>query len=244
MEAVTRPRVKICCIMSEVEAEIAVAHGANALGLVAAMPSGPGVISDAEIARIARRVPPGVASVLLTSRRDPVSIIAHQRATGTSVIQLVDTLTTGGHEDLRAALPGIRLVQVVHVTGEDDVEAAMRVAPHVDALLLDSGRPGLAVKELGGTGRRHDWTLSRRIRELSTIPVYLAGGLCAENAGCAIVEVGAFGLDVCSGVRTDGRLDPIKLAAFMTAAGIGPRQGFDPRQDFGPRPGFDPRQDV
>jgi phosphoribosylanthranilate isomerase len=195
------------------------------------MPSGPGVISDAEISRIARGVPPGVASVLLTSRRDPVSIIAHQRATGTSVIQLVDTLTTGVHEDVRAALPGIKLVQVVHVTGEGSVDEAMRVAPHVDALLLDSGRPDLAVKELGGTGRRHDWTLSRRIRELSPIPIYLAGGLCADNAARAIVEVGAFGLDVCSGVRTGGRLDPTMLAAFMAAAGAGPLEGSSSRQD-------------
>ncbi len=231
MDATKRPRVKICCIMSEVEAEIAVALGASALGLVAEMPSGPGVIPDAEIARIARRVPPGVASVLLTSRRDPVSIIAHQRATGTSVIQLVDSLAAGSYEDLRAALPGIKLVQVIHVTGEDSIERAVRVAPHVDALLLDSGRPDLAVKELGGTGRRHDWTLSRRIRELSPIPVYLAGGLCPENAARAIVEVGAFGLDVCSGVRTDGRLDPVKLAAFMMAAGRGPQDGFGPRQE-------------
>lgn len=231
MEATTRPRVKICCIMSEVEAEIAVAHGASALGLVAAMPSGPGVISDAEIARIARRVPPGVATVLLTSRRDPASIVAHHRATGTSVIQLVDTLATGSHEDLRAALPGIKLVQVIHVSGEASVDEALAAVPRVDALLLDSGRPDLAVKELGGTGRRHDWTLSRRIRELSPIPIYLAGGLCADNARRAILEVGAFGIDVCSGVRTDGQLDPAKLAAFMLAAGLGPPSEIHPRQD-------------
>jgi phosphoribosylanthranilate isomerase len=152
-------------------------------------------------------------------RRDPVSIIAHQRD-GASVINWW-TLAAGSYEDLRAALPGIKLVQVIHVTGEPAVDEALAVAPHVDALLLDSGRPGLAVKELGGTGRRHDWTLSRRIREDSPVPVYLAGGLRPENVAQAIAEVGAFGLDVCSGVRTDGRLDPVKLAAFMTAAGLG-----------------------
>ncbi len=194
------------------------------------MPSGPGVIPDAEIARISRCVPPGVTTVLLTSRRDPASIVAHQRATGTNAVRIVDTLRAGGHEDLRAALPGIGLMQVIHVSGEDAIQQALRAAPYVDALLLDSGRPDLVVKELGGTGRRHDWTLSRRIRELSTIPVYLAGGLCADNVERAIVEVGAFGLDVCSGVRTDGRLDPVKLAAFMTAAGV------DPSVSAGPRP--------
>lgn len=221
MEATRRPRIKICCILSEEEADLAIAGGASALGLVSEMPSGPGVIPDALIARLARRVPPGVASFLLTSRREVAAIIEQQRAAGTSVIQLVDTLISGRYEDLRAALPGIRLVQVIHVTGEAAVDEALAVAPHVDALLLDSGRPGLAVKELGGTGRRHDWTLSRRIREMSPVPIYLAGGLRPENAARAVVEVGAFGLDVCNGVRSGGRLDPEKLAAFMAAAGLG-----------------------
>jgi len=222
MEPTRYPRVKICCILSEAEADLAIAGGANAIGLVGEMPSGPGVIPDALIARIARRVPPGIATFLLTSRRDAHAVVDHHRATGTNAIQLVDTLTAGGYDDLRGALPGIGLVQVVHVTGEEAVEEALRVAPAVDALLLDSGRPEQEVKELGGTGRRHDWALSRRIRELSPKPIYLAGGLSPDNVGRAVEEVGPFGLDVCTGVRTDGRLDAAKLAAFMHAAGVRP----------------------
>lgn len=109
------------------------------------------------------------------------------------------------------------MVQVVHVTGPESVDEAARLAPHVDAILLDSGNQRLAVKELGGTGRIHDWSLSRSIRERIGIPLFLAGGLTPENVGQAIEEVGPFGLDVCSGVRTEGKLDATKLKQFFRA---------------------------
>jgi phosphoribosylanthranilate isomerase len=217
MEAMRGPRVKVCCIQSEAEAWAAIRHGAAALGLVSAMPSGPGVIDEERIARIAEVVPPGVASFLLTSLQDAATIVEQHRRLRTTTLQLVDRLLTGDHSHLRAALPGIGLVQVVHVTGPESVGEAMVAAPLVDALLLDSGNPAAAVKQLGGTGRRHDWGLSRRIRESVEVPVFLAGGLRPENVAQAIAEVGPFGLDVCSGVRTDGRLDEAKLEAFFAA---------------------------
>jgi phosphoribosylanthranilate isomerase len=118
---------------------------------------------------------------------------------------------------LRKALPEVELVQVIHVVDERAVAEAMQVAPYVDALLLDSGNPNLAVKELGGTGRTHNWEISRRIVEQSPAPVFLAGGLKAENVAGAVNQVQPFGLDLCSGVRTDGRLDPGKLTAFFAS---------------------------
>jgi phosphoribosylanthranilate isomerase len=199
------------------EARLAVRYGASAVGLVSAMPSGPGVISDEAVAEIARSVPPSVASFLLTSRQDAAGIVEQQRRLRVTTIQIVDRLTVGTHRDLRAALPGIGLVQVIHVTGKESVDEALAVAPEVDALLLDSGNPALAVKELGGTGRRHDWRLSREIRERSGVPLFLAGGLKPENVGEAVAEVGPFGLDICSGVRTAGALDEGKLARFFAA---------------------------
>jgi phosphoribosylanthranilate isomerase len=210
-------RVKICCIGSVEEARLAVRYGAAALGLVSEMPSGPGVISEQLIIHIAAAVPPGVASFLLTSRQSAAAIIDQQHRLRVNTIQICDHLTDGTYQHLREALPGISLVQVVHVAGEESVAEAVSVAPQVDALLLDSGNQALAVKELGGTGRRHDWQISRRIRESVRIPVYLAGGLRAENVADAIRTVSPFGVDVCSGVRTDGQLDEVKLAAFFRA---------------------------
>ncbi len=217
MEPTLRPRVKVCCIASVEEAWVAIRAGASALGLVSAMPSGPGVIAEQQIAAIARRVPPGVASFLLTSARDTATIIAQQRRLRVDTLQIVDMLADGTYDDLREALPGISLVQVIHVVGPESLAEAVHLAPHVDALLLDSGNPALAVKELGGTGRVHDWQVSRAIRAAVAVPVFLAGGLHAGNVAEAIRQVGPYGLDLCSGVRSDGALDPAKLAAFFAA---------------------------
>lgn len=195
---------------------MAIAHGASAIGLVSEMPSGPGPIPEILIAEIAATIPPGVSSFLLTCRQDAASIIDQQRRLRVNTIQLCDRLPEGTHRDLREALPGISLVQVVHVNGPDAVAEAIAVAPHVDAILLDSGNQALAIKELGGTGRTHDWKLSRKIREAIDVPLFLAGGLKPDNIARAIREVQPFGIDICSGLRTNGHLDPEKLSAFFT----------------------------
>ena len=199
------------------EAELAIKYGASALGLVSHMPSGPGVISEEEIAQIAAKVPPPIATFLLTSRQDAPGIIAQQHRCGTNTIQVCDRLATRSYRELQSALYGISIVQVIHVVGPESVEEAVSISPHVDAILLDSGNPALAVKELGGTGRRHNWALSRQIREQIDIPLFLAGGLNAGNVRQAIDEVSPFGLDICTGVRTNGRLDEQKLAAFFAS---------------------------
>lgn len=211
------PKVKVCCIASETEAALAIRYGASAIGLVSRMPSGPGPIPDSLIRDIAETVPPGVATFLLTCETTAQPIIAQQRFCRTSTLQLVDEVETGVHEALRDALPGISLVQVIHVRDDDALRQAVEVSEKVDAILLDSGQPTLAVKQLGGTGRTHDWAVSRRIRDEVDVPVFLAGGLNPDNVGKAIGQVVPYGVDVCSGLRTDGRLDETKLARFMSA---------------------------
>lgn len=208
-------RLKVCCISSVEEARLAVAHGADALGLVAEMPTGPGVVDDATIAIVARAAPPAVATFLLTSRRDPDGLVEHVRRTTPSTVQLVDEVPLEAYAALRAAHPALKIVQVVHVLDDESLAFAVARAPHVDALLLDSGNP--RARELGGTGRVHDWGTSRRIVEAVPCPVFLAGGLRADNVGEAVRTVRPWGIDVCSGVRTDGRLDARKLAALVAA---------------------------
>lgn len=213
----TRPRVKICCISSINEALTAIQYGASALGLVGKMPSGPGVIEDALIHEIARIIPPPVASFLLTSETEASDIIAHYKRVYTSTIQIVDALTNRQYQQLRAELPNVKLVQVIHVVDEHSVTEAIELSEYVDAILLDSGNPNLAIKELGGTGRIHNWDLSKQIRENINIPLFLAGGLNKNNVRQAIEHVQPFGLDLCSGVRTNGQLDEKKLEAFFRA---------------------------
>jgi len=209
------PRVKICCIQSVEEAWLAIKYGASALGLVSEMPSGPGPISEKLIKEIAANIPPGITSVLLTSKTDTKQIIEQQRKCGVNAIQIVDRLEKGSYQDFREAIPGISIIQVIHVSGEKSIEEAIAVTPHVDAILLDSGNPSLKVKELGGTGRTHDWNISRKIRESVAVPIFLAGGLNPDNVAHAIRQVRPFGIDVCSGIRTNGNLDESKLSKFF-----------------------------
>lgn len=211
----SQPRVKICCISSLDEAWLAIRHGASALGLVSQMPSGPGVIADTLIGEIADRVPPPVATFLLTALCEADAIVQQHAVCRTSTIQLVDAVAPGELRRLRRALPHVKLVQVIHVQGPAALDEALAASACVDALLLDSGNPSLQVKELGGTGRVHDWQISRRIRERASVPVFLAGGLSAANVRQAIAAVEPFGLDLCSSVRVDGQLDADRLDAFM-----------------------------
>jgi phosphoribosylanthranilate isomerase len=214
----SRPRVKICCISSEEEAKMAIRFGASALGLVGQMPSGPGIISNDLILRIAKTIPPPIGTFLLTSETKPEKIIAHHNLTRTNTIQLVDSVLIQTYQVIRESLPSIKLVQVIHVMDNKSVDEAIKISEHVDAILLDSGNPNLAIKELGGTGRTHNWKLSRKIRKSVNIPIFLAGGLHAENVRQAIDEVEPFGLDLCNGVRTNGKLDEKKLELFMNNA--------------------------
>jgi len=210
-------RIKICCISSVAEAQTAISFGANAIGLVGKMPSGQGVITDDLICSIAKTVPPPIATFLLTSETSSGGIINHHRKVKTSAIQIVDALKLGSYRDIREKMSNVKIVQVIHVLDEKSIEEAIKISEKVDYLLLDSGNPNLAVKELGGTGRIHNWAISRKIVEQSKVPVFLAGGLNAGNVREAIEIVQPFGVDVCSGVRSDCRLDERKLEAFFMA---------------------------
>lgn len=216
-ESMIRPRVKICCISSIDEARIAIEYGASALGLVGHMPSGPGVIGDELINKIAKIVPPPISTFLLTSETKPQDIINHYRQVNTTTIQIVDELEKREYQMLRNELPNVKLVQVIHVIDDNSVKEAIEISKYVDAILLDSGNPNLSVKELGGTGRTHNWDLSRKIRNSVSIPLFLAGGLNKDNVRQAVEVVQPFGLDLCSSVRTDGKLDPQKLKDFFNA---------------------------
>jgi phosphoribosylanthranilate isomerase len=209
--------IKICCISSCTEAHLALSEGANALGLVSAMPSGPGVIEEGQIRTIIDELPPKTDTFLLTAETCVEQIVAQHHRLPSRTIQLVDALTEGTYADLKKQLPNTQIVQVLHVLDEQNIDEAIAIAPQVDALLLDSGNPNLVVKELGGTGRTHNWAISAEIVRQVTVPVYLAGGLQAENVQAAIQTVRPFGVDLCSSVRTNGHLDPQKLSNFVAA---------------------------
>ena len=210
-------QVKICCIRSVEEASLAIKAGATALGLVGHMPSGPGIISDGLIAEIAGSIPKHIDTFLLTSETDIDEIIQHHSKVNTTTIQIVDELTNGTHFQLKSSLPSVNIVQVLHILDESSIGKAIEISKNVDAILLDSGNPNLNTKELGGKGRTHNWEISKTIVDKVEIPVFLAGGLNPKNASKAIQEVNPYGIDLCSGVRTNGNLDIHKLTSFFKA---------------------------
>ncbi len=208
-------KIKICCISSIEEAELAIKYGANAIGLVSEMPSGPGVIDFNTIVEISKAVSFKVDTFLLTSKRSIEDIVAQLNVCKTTTVQICDSLTTGTHRDLKNELPSVKIVQVIHVIDENSIIEAIDAAKTVDALLLDSGNQKLEIKELGGTGRTHNWQLSKQIADKVSVPVYLAGGLKPENVKNAIDLVHPYGVDICTGVRTNGKLDETKLLEYV-----------------------------
>lgn len=194
---------------------MAAAHGADLLGLVGPMPTGPGPITEAEAVTIARGAPPWATPVLLTARETAESIAAHAAEAGVRAVQIVRHLSPDELARLARIAPDLARMQVVHVEDDTALDLIDAYAPHVTAFLLDSGRPSR--HELGGTGRVHDWRISAEFVRRSPCPVFLAGGLTPENVGEAISRVRPFGVDLCTGVRVNGALDPARLAAFMVA---------------------------
>ena len=208
-------KVKICCIQSIAEAKTAIENGAYAIGLVSIMPSGPGVISESKIKEIAGWAPDNIKTVLLTSLRNPQDIITQQKYCQTNTLQLVDSQKINTYKILKTELPNVHIIQVIHVVDDSSISESIAMAKDVDMLLLDSGNPNLETKELGGTGRTHNWQISMEIINEVEIPVFLAGGLNLKNVGEAIDKVKPFGVDVCSGVRIDGNLDAVKVKLFI-----------------------------
>jgi len=210
-------KVKICCISSIEEASLAIAHGAAAIGLVGRMPSGPGIITDELIRSIAKTLLPPIDSFLLTSETTAEKVIEHHKKVNTTTIQIVDALTDRQYLKIRESIPHVKLVQVIHVLDEKAVQEAIEISEFVDAILLDSGNPNLSTKVLGGTGKTHNWDISKKIRKNISIPTYLAGGINKDNVRKAIEHVEPFGIDLCSSVRTNGQLDERKLEELFKA---------------------------
>ena len=212
-----QPKVKICCISSSEEAFMAIDAGANVLGLVSEMPSGPGVITNHEIAIILKDLPSNIETFLLTSKMTAKGVLGQHECMSTSGIQLVDYIDIEELKILRNELPNVSLVQVIHVEDEQSINHVSARQDIVDYVLLDSGKPSAKVKLLGGTGEPHDWAISAHIVRECPKPVYLAGGLNALNILSAIQQVNPYGIDLCSGVRTGDKLDFDKLNMFMKA---------------------------
>lgn len=201
--------------MSYWEAITALQLGADMLGFVSEMPSGPGFLDLDNIASIINQLPRETKSILLTSAPSVDTILNQHRIVDTWGIQLVDIISLPDLVELRVRLPHVTLIQAIHITSVRAIKLALKYSSLVDMLLLDSGNPSGKKRTLGGTGKVHNWNISREICSLSPLPVFLAGGLNSENISGALSSVKPYGFDLCTGVRTGGDLDSDKLQAFF-----------------------------
>jgi phosphoribosylanthranilate isomerase len=226
-EDLMRTRVKICCIRSDAEAGMAVEAGADAIGFVAQRPPSPRTIPDDQIASIIAAAQPFVATCLLTSEETADAISAHVDSTCPTTVQILPHIDPAESARLATLQPHVRRIQVIHVQGTEALNLIEDYAPYVHGFLLDSGNPISTGHKFGGTGRQHDWDVSAEFVKVSPVPVFLAGGLSPANAADAILRVKPFGIDLCTGVRTDGLLNREKLMSFMLAVRKADQDRFD-----------------
>ncbi len=210
-------KVKICCIRSAEEAQLALSFGAVALGLVSEMPAGPGELTESSIREITTGLPPSTGTFLLTAVTDVDRLVEKAQACAVNTLQLWDLLEPPDYALLRAALPGVSIVQAIHVLGRSAVDAAVAAARQADALVLDSSNPEVPFRWESQAGQTHDWEISREIVETVDCPALLAGGLNASNVEYAVRTVRPYGVDVCTGVRSGDSLDRRKVVSFFEA---------------------------
>jgi len=194
---------------------MAAGAGTDLLGLVGPMPGGPGVLTLDEARAIAPVVPPPARAILLTSSETAEGIVADAAHAGVTAVQVVRHIAAREARALGASR--LHYVQVIHVEDAGALDLIDIYGTRCDAFLLDSGHP--ASGELGGTGRVHDWAVSAEFCRRAPRPVFLAGGLAPGNVADAVARVRPAGVDICSGLRRNGKLDPGLLAAFMAALG-------------------------
>jgi phosphoribosylanthranilate isomerase len=212
-------RVKICGIKSIDEAWMAVDAGADAFGLIVGATHKTEDVLKPETAHyILKEAPPYISSVLVTHLTTAKEILAIYTKVPACHIQLQDNISIDEIDKLRKNLKHVKLIKAIHVVRKDAVDAAKYFAPNVDALLLDSKTRF----RIGGTGKVHDWNISRDIVESIEIPIILAGGLTPENVVEAIKKVRPFGVDVNTGVKfPDGTKNPQLIKDFVSRARFG-----------------------
>ena len=180
------------------------------------MPSGPGVIPEERIAEIAALAPPGVATFLLTCRTNPAEIVAQRTRTGVGVLQLCDEPDPGARVALRQALPGVKIVQVIHVQGAASVDAARAAARPKST--RSSSIPGGRTSRSRSSVAPAASTTGRRAGRSAMPSTCRSGWRAASIQGTSrgrSTPCGPSALTSAAGSVSDGRLDARLLAEFM-----------------------------
>jgi len=211
--------VKICGVRRQEDALLAAELGADAIGLLVGQKhTSPDFIFTTVAKDIARALPPSVEAVLVTHVEDLDELERLLQQSEITTVQLHSEIAPSSVEGLRGRLPHLKIFKSVSVISADSVAYPEAFEQLVDGFVLDS--INVATGQLGGTGKTHDWSVSRQIvMRYSEIPIILAGGLNSENVRSAIEYVHPFGVDVNSGTKApDGFKDTRKMEEFIVQA--------------------------
>ena len=208
-------RTKICGITREEDLTVAMDAGADAIGFLVGVPSSPRNLTLERAETLLDQVPIFIDSIVVTAPKSIEWLVEIYERLKPSGIQI------HGKEELDSSIihekiEDVNLIKTVYVTEDALNETVIKDLKTFDAVLLDSFSQG----QYGGTGKVHDWILSRQIKEaVSPIPVILAGGLNPENVKEAILAVEPYAVDVASGVEANpGIKDQSKVRAFVENA--------------------------
>ncbi len=208
-------RVKICGITREEDLAVAVSAGADAVGFLVGVPASPRNLTPERAETLLRQVPVFVDSVVVTAPQSIEGLAEVCETLKPTAIQIHGKKSFDASE-VREMIKGTRLIKTIYVTKDALNQAAIEELKAFDAVLLDSCSKG----QYGGTGKVHDWVLSRQIREaVAPLPVILAGGLKPENVKEAVQTVQPYAVDVASGVELRPAIkDHEKVRAFVENA--------------------------
>lgn len=208
-------RVKICGMMRPQDVTAASGSGADAVGFVVGSPSSPRNLELNRARRLIGKVPIFTTKVVVTSAKDPKTVLGILSRLKTDVLQL--------HQHnpelvrlIRKKHPNAELILATPIHDRTSIARASRTSSYSDAVLADT--PGTG--GMGGTGRTHNWKLTATLRnKIYPHPLILAGGLTPNNVHLAIRKVRPFAVDVSTGVEKKlGVKDHRKIREFIDNA--------------------------
>ena len=214
------PLVQVAGVIDAPEADMLIREGVKFLGFPLRLTVNKEDLTEAEAAALVRSFPPGVRGVLITYLDKAGDVLDFCRDLGVRTVQLHGAIATSELAEIKRRDPSLEVFKslVIRAGNEDDLRRLVaETSPFVDAYITDTFNP--ATGQEGATGLTHDWSISRRLVELSPRPVILAGGLHPGNVADAIRAVRPAGVDSHTGLEApDGRKDPAKVRAFLANA--------------------------
>ena len=208
-------KVKICGITNEEDAVKAALFGADYVGFLVEIDFAEDKITREEAKELIKKLPLEVTPVFVTWLQKAKPIIEIVKEINPAIIQLHNDITLEEIGKIRRELPKIQITKTISVVNEDSIKEAKKYEKYVDYLLLDTKLKG----RKGGTGKVHDWRISRKIVKSVKCKVFLAGGLNPDNVKEAIGKVKPYAIDTNNGVKLKPRKkDHKKLELFIKRA--------------------------